>query len=99
MSKSAAEEEIKLAEGLVFRGRIIGRSKKFFEKCEKFRYTYIVIAQNVKYFIYTWGEHILLPLNEFVEIPVNIQTYVDRNGKINIQYIMYSEHDSDEELF
>lgn len=83
--------------GIFVRGYIGGRTRKFFENCQKWRYTYTVNCNNQILRIYSWNQSVIFTPGIVVEIPLYISTYADKNGVVRVQYNVAGE--SQEEDF
>jgi hypothetical protein len=85
--------------GLFIRGRVQSRSKKFFEKSNVYRYTYILISKGQRITVQCWGDHTIYPLDRVVEIEVAIKCYLNKDGFIRYNLVIPNDIKVDEEVF
>ena len=80
--------------GLFVRGYIQGRTRKFFETSEKFRFCYIFLFNGIRQLVYSWDSENVLPVGTVAEVPVIISSYSDRKNMVHTQITIKSRNTS-----
>ena len=98
MSKTTNNPEPFPGRGLILVGKVIKRTRQYFEKAETYRHMYSVEADNGKEFtLFVWGDHTPHQIDTEIAVSVHVRPYADKHGVLRYNLEVPSERRSSKE--